>query len=46
MGLMSTEKNYNWFDPGVFWSGDELPLAPGYKLGDEIGVVVGPPPAG
>jgi len=40
MGLMSTEKNYNWFDPGVFWSGEELPLTPGYQLGDEISVVV------
>jgi hypothetical protein len=24
----------------VFWSGDELPLAPGYQLGEEIAVVV------
>jgi hypothetical protein len=36
MGLLSTEKHYNWFDPGSFWSGDSLPLAPGYRLGDEI----------
>jgi hypothetical protein len=40
MGLLTTEKHYNWFDPGVFWSGDDLPLAPGYRLGDEIAVVV------
>jgi hypothetical protein len=39
MGLLSTEKHFNWFDPGVFWSGDELPLAPGYQLSDEIAVV-------
>ena len=26
MGLLATEKHYNWFDPGSFWSGDELPL--------------------
>jgi hypothetical protein len=45
MGLLSTEKHYNWFDPGVFWSGDALPLAPGHQLGDEISVVV-PPPIG
>jgi hypothetical protein len=42
MGLLATDKHYNWFDPGVFWSGDELPLAPGYKLGEEISVVVDP----
>ena len=39
MGLLTTEKHYNWFDPGSFWSGDALPLAPGYRLGDEIAVV-------
>ena len=39
MGLLATEKHYNWFDPGSFWSGDELPLAPGYQLGDEIAVL-------
>ncbi|MGH3637079.1 guanylate cyclase [Mycobacterium sp.] len=39
MGLLVTEKNASWFDPGSFWSGDELPLAPGYQLGDEIAVV-------
>jgi hypothetical protein len=40
MGLLTTEKHSNWFDPGSFWSGDELPLAPGYQLGDEIEVQV------
>lgn len=39
MGLLTTEKHYNWFDPGSFWSGDELPLMPGYRLGDEIAVL-------
>jgi hypothetical protein len=39
IGLLSTEKHYSWFDPGKFWSGDQLPLAPGYRLGDEIEVV-------
>lgn len=38
MGLLQTEKHYNWFDPGSFWSGDELPLAEGYQLGAEIAV--------
>lgn len=39
MGLLATEKHSNWFDPGSFWSGDSLPLAPGYRLGDEIAVI-------
>ena len=39
MGLLITEKHSNWFDPGSFWSGDHLPLAPGYRLGEEIAVV-------
>ncbi len=39
MGLLKTEKNSNWFDPGSFWSGDTLPLADGYRLGDEIAVL-------
>ncbi len=39
MGLLTTEKHHNWFDPGSFWSGDTLPLADGYRLGDEIAVV-------
>ncbi len=41
MGLLVTDKDTNWFDPGKFWSGDVLPLAPGYQLGDEIAVTVG-----
>jgi hypothetical protein len=40
MGLLATEKYSNWFDPGSFWSGDDLPLAPGCQLGREIAVVV------
>lgn len=39
MGLLTTEKNENWFDPGRFWSGDTLPLESGYTLGDEIEVL-------
>jgi hypothetical protein len=38
MGLIVTDKDANWFDPGSFWSGDALPLAPGYQLGEEIAV--------
>lgn len=41
MGLLVTDKDSNYFDPGSFWSGDTLPLAPGYRLGDEIVVSVG-----
>ena len=41
MGLLVTDKETNWFDPGRFWSGDTLPLAPGYQLGREIEVAVG-----
>lgn len=42
MGLLSTEKRENYFDPGSFWSGDLLPLAPGYELGAEVAVVARP----
>ena len=40
MGLLAGDKNTNWFDPGKFWSGDSLPLAPGFTLSDEISVVL------
>ena len=40
MGLLTTEKYSNFFDPGSFWSGDKLPLTPGYTLGDEIEIAV------
>ena len=40
MGLLSTEKHYNWFDPGKFWSGDTLPLTKGYRLSEEIAVTL------
>lgn len=40
MGLLTSEKHYNWFDPGSFWSGDTLPLAPGYQLSPEIAVTL------
>ena len=41
MGLMSTHKPENFFDPGSFWSGDNLPLTAGYELSQEISVVKG-----
>jgi hypothetical protein len=39
MGLVTTEKHDNWFDPGSFWSGDELPLIDPYRLGHEITLI-------
>jgi hypothetical protein len=39
MGLLTTDKRENYFDPGSFWSGDTLPLAPGYQLGREISII-------
>ncbi|WP_430332169.1 hypothetical protein [Rhodococcus sp. ACT016] len=42
MGLLTSERKTNWYDPGRFWSGDRLPLARGVALGDEIAVLLGP----
>ncbi len=38
MGLLPRSHRPNWYDPGRFWSGDELPLAAGARLGGEIAV--------
>jgi hypothetical protein len=38
IGLLDAAKDSNWFDPGRFWSGDDLPLVAGSRLGDEIAV--------
>lgn len=38
MGLLPKERHASWYDPGRFWSGDELELAPGFRLGEEIPV--------
>ena len=38
MGLLPRGKQPNWYDPGRFWSGDDLELCDGYRLGDEIAV--------
>ncbi|MDO5681975.1 MAG: hypothetical protein Q4G46_04000 [Propionibacteriaceae bacterium] len=38
MGLLPEEYPVNWYDPGKFWSGDQLPLADGWTLGEEIAV--------
>ncbi|WP_433462527.1 hypothetical protein [Spirillospora sp. CA-128828] len=40
MGLLPKGRRPNWFDPGRFWSGDDLELETGAVLGGEIGVSV------
>jgi hypothetical protein len=37
MGLLPAERSPSWYDPGRFWSGDELNLTGG-RLGAEIAV--------
>ncbi|MCB1253188.1 MAG: hypothetical protein KDB39_08070 [Austwickia sp.] len=38
MGLLDNGMPSSFYDPGLFWSGDELRLAGGFHLGDEIAV--------
>lgn len=38
MGLLPGGRHSSWFDPGRFWSGDELGLLGGAGLGKEIAV--------
>ena len=38
MGLLPQGRRPNWYDPGRFWSGDDLALAGGARLGGEIAV--------
>lgn len=38
MGVLRDDRRAAWFDPGVFWSGDYLPLADGWEYGQEIKV--------
>lgn len=40
MGLLPGGRRPNWYDPGRFWSGDELDLVGEHKLGNEITVGV------
>ncbi|MER7546626.1 hypothetical protein [Actinomadura sp.] len=40
MGLLPKGRRPNWFDPGRFWSGDDLDLETGAVLGGEIAVTV------
>ena len=38
MGLLGTDRPTNYYDPGMFWSGDDLELLGGARLGAEIAV--------
>jgi hypothetical protein len=40
MGLLPRGRQPNWYDPGRFWSGDDLHLCDGFRLGAEIAVDV------
>jgi hypothetical protein len=40
MGLVPAGRRPNWYDPGRFWSGDDLHLIGGHRLGEEITVRV------
>jgi hypothetical protein len=38
MGLLPSRRPAGWYDPGKFWSGDRIALAPPFALGGEIAV--------
>jgi hypothetical protein len=38
MGLLPRRRPASWYDPGRFWSGDRIELAPPFALGGEIPV--------
>jgi hypothetical protein len=38
MGLLPRRRPASWYDPGRFWSGDRIELAPPFALGPEIAV--------
>ncbi|MBA2456726.1 MAG: hypothetical protein H0V48_09345 [Nocardioidaceae bacterium] len=41
MGMLPGGRQPNWYDPGRFWSGDDLALTAPARLGGEIAVRVG-----
>lgn len=45
MGLLPDGRHASGYDPGRFWSGDDLGLLRGAHLGDEVAVAVPPPDA-
>lgn len=40
MNLLPSGRRPNWYDPGRFWSGDDLELENGHRLGGEITVEI------
>ena len=42
MGLLPESRRPNWYDAGRFWSGDDLDLNAGARLGNEIPVRIPP----
>ena len=42
MGLLGRDRPANYYDPGRFWSGDDLELQRGARLGEEVAVDVPP----
>ena len=42
MGLLGADRPANYYDPGRFWSGDDLELSGGAALGPEIAVDIPP----
>jgi len=42
MGLLSGRHRASWYDAGRFWSGDDLRLAAGFRLGGELAVQIPP----
>ena len=40
MGVLRGGAAPNWYDPGRFWSGDDLPMTERYRYGREIAVIV------
>jgi len=46
MGLLTPGRRPGWYDPGRFWSGDDLHLSAGARLGREVAVDIGSTRAG
>ena len=40
MGMLSGRRRPNWYDAGRFWSGDDLRLSAGFRLGGEVAVQI------
>jgi hypothetical protein len=38
MGLLPDKRPMSWYDPGKFWSGDDIALVQPFSLGEEIAV--------